>query len=196
MERHGFIHDIFDVKVLILFVMNKVLYPVDEKKLYELCYWDDCLSYCDFCTAVPELVSSGHLEQTAEGLVITDRGRENCAVTADTVAYPVAQKAERAVEQFNRQIRRESFIHTEILPRQTGDYSVVMCLDDEKGNLMTLELMAPTPQQARAFSGVFRGSADVIYQQIMRTMTATERERPKEAPDADSETPPVSPDGM
>ena len=49
---------------------------------------------------------------------------------------------------FNRQIRRSSFVKTQILPRENGDFSVILSLDDEMGNLMTLELMAPDQRQA------------------------------------------------
>ena len=36
MQRLGFIHDMLDVKVLILFVMSKVSYPVNVQQIYEL----------------------------------------------------------------------------------------------------------------------------------------------------------------
>ena len=45
MERHGFVHDMLDVKVLILYIMARVAYPVDLQKIYELSYQDDGLSY-------------------------------------------------------------------------------------------------------------------------------------------------------
>ena len=63
MQRLGFIHDMLDVKVLVLFVMARVSYPVNIQQIYELCYQDDCLSYFDVCTAVPEMVTSGHLKE-------------------------------------------------------------------------------------------------------------------------------------
>lgn len=47
MEQHGFIQDMLDVKVLILFVMAKLSYPVTLQTIYELCYQDDKLSYFD-----------------------------------------------------------------------------------------------------------------------------------------------------
>ena len=56
MQRLGFIHDMLDVKVLVLFVMARVNYPVTTGEIYELCYQDDCLSYFDVCTAVPDKV--------------------------------------------------------------------------------------------------------------------------------------------
>ena len=168
MEQHGFIHNMMDVKVLILFVMSQALYPVDVQKLYELCYQDDCLSYFDLSTAVPQMVESGHLEKVEEDrYVITQKGRDAEEVTHDSIAYPVLQRAQQAVERFNREIRRDNLIRTEILPRESGDYSVVLGLDDEVGNLMTLELMAPTQQQARALARAFHKSAENIFQDVM-----------------------------
>ena len=109
MQRLGFIHDMLDVKVLILFVMSKVSYPVNVQQIYELCYQDDCLSYFDVCTAIPEMVSSGHLKELENDTYeITDKGRADCALTEDSIAYTVKCKAENAVSRFNRQVRRSS----------------------------------------------------------------------------------------
>ena len=76
MQRLGFIHDMLDVKVLILFVAARSSYPMTTQEIYELCYQDDCLSYFDVCTAIPEMVRSGHLKEVEEGkFQITDKGR-------------------------------------------------------------------------------------------------------------------------
>ena len=172
MERHGFIHDMLDVKVLILFVMNRVLYPVDMQKLYELCLQDDCLSYFDVAEAVPQMVASGHLEQNEAGIVITEKGRQTAAITEDSVAYPVMQRASKAVDRFNREVRRDSFIRTELISQQNGDYLVVMHLDDEFGTLMTLELTAPNASQARRIAAAYHNCADAIYRTVLDELTA------------------------
>ena len=38
MQGVGFIHDMMDVKALILFVMARVNYPATEQQIYELCF--------------------------------------------------------------------------------------------------------------------------------------------------------------
>lgn len=168
MERLGFIRDMMDVKVLILFVMARVNYPVNVQELYELCYQDECLSYFDVCTAVPQMVESGHLRAVEpEKYEITEKGRQDGAVTEDSIAYTVKVKAESAVARFNRNVHRHSFIKTQIIPRDTGDHSVLLSLDDEKGNLMTLELAAPDQRQARYLEEAFRQKAEVLYNMVM-----------------------------
>ena len=63
MEHLGFIQDMMDVKVLILFVAARLKGAATVQELYELAYQDERLSYFDVCTAVPEMVQSGHLQQ-------------------------------------------------------------------------------------------------------------------------------------
>lgn len=175
MQRFGFIHDMMDVKVLILFVTARSSYPVTIQELYELCYQDDCLSYFDICTAVPEMITSGHLKAVEdEKYEITEKGRSDGALTEDSIAFTVKQRAENAVSRFNRQMRRKSYVKTQLIPRENGDVSVVMALDDEVGNLMTLELVAPNQRQAVRLSKLFEKKAEIIYNLTMTELLEDE----------------------
>ncbi len=168
MERHGFIHDMLDVKLLVLYIMSRVMYPVDLQKIYELAYQDDCLSYFDLAQAVPQMVESGHLEEVeGKRYVITEKGREACAVTEDAVAYPVMQRAQAAVDRFNRTVRRSSFVKTSVEQREGGDYTVKLSLNDEVSDLLKMELMAPTQKHAYRLAAAFSENAETIYRLIM-----------------------------
>ena len=168
MQRLGFIHDMMDVKVLILFVAARANYPMTNQEVYELCYQDECLSYFDVCTALPEMVNSGHLRMVEEDRYeITEKGRNDGKLTEDSIAFTVRQRAENAVSRFNRQLRRSSFVKTQVIPRESGEQSVVMVLDDEMCNLMTLELVAPDPRQAVRLSKLFEKKAETVYSLIM-----------------------------
>ena len=169
---HGFINDMLDVKLLILYVTDKLLYPVSTQTLYELCLQDDKLSYFDVMQAVPQMVETGHLAETDEGFVITDKGREAAEITKDSLAYPVMQRAARAIERFNREIRRESFTRTEVLEQPNGEALAVMHLDDELGSLITIEYTCPSPRQAAFLTKSFPGKADKLYQLITEILTA------------------------
>ena len=177
MQRLGFIHDMLDVKVLVLFVMARVNYPVTTSEIYELCYQDDCLSYFDVCTAVPEMVKSGHLKELAEEKYeITEKGRADGSLTEDSIAFTVKQRAENAVAKYNRQIRRSSYVKTQVIPREGGDFSVIMALDDEMGNLMTLELVAPDQRQAVRLGKLFEKKAEMVYNLTMAELLDEEDE--------------------
>lgn len=168
MQRLGYIHDMLDVKVLVLFVMARCNYPISVQQIYELCYQDECLSYFDICTAIPEMVASGHLQELeGEKYEITEKGRDAGSLTEDSIAFTVKQAAEYAVARFNRNVRRSSFVKTQVVPKDGGEYSVIMSLDDEKGNLMTMELMAPDQRQAVRLSKLFEKKAENVYNLTM-----------------------------
>ena len=123
------------------------------------------------------MVKSGHLrEAEGECYVITEKGKADGSLTEDSIAFTVKQRAENAVNRFNRQIRRSSFVKTQIIPRDTGDFSVMMALDDEMGNLMTLELSAPNQRQAVRLSKLFEKKAEAVYNLTMAELLDEEDE--------------------
>lgn len=169
MQPLGFIHDMMDVKVLILFVTARVQYPVNREQIYELCFQDDCLSYFDLCTALPEMVESGHLRLDGDFYAITQKGRETEALTANSVAYSVRQRAEDAVARFNRRMRRSKIVKTRVIEPDDGDITVELVLHDDMGELMKLELIAPDHRQAQKLQKCMEEKAELIYS---LTMTA------------------------
>ena len=174
MGEHGFIRDMLDVKVLILYVMNQAEKPLTIQNIYELCYQDDRLTYFDVCEAVPQLVSTGHIEEQEGGLyAITEKGRENVEITGDSVAYTVRERARAAVETFNRESTRSGHVRTEILERD-GVCLALLELHDDVGKLMSMELTAPSRKQARKLAAAFHRSAEQIYSAVMEDLLSDE----------------------
>ena len=168
MERHGYMHDITDVKILILFVMARVETPVTAQTIYEFCYQDESLSYFDVQESIPQMVATGHLEALPEDrYVITPKGKAAEEVTSDAVAFTVRERARVAVERYNKELKRQQFLHSEIIRRENGEYAVRMQLDDLRGNLMDLTLMAPTLQQARRLEAAYQKNAEIVYRSVM-----------------------------
>lgn len=176
MQGVGFIHDMMDVKALILFVMARANYPADEQQIYELCFQNEFLSYFDVRAAIPMLVETGHLAQDGDQYTITEKGRSDGALVEKTVPYTVRQRAEDAVLRFNRQIHRSSFVKTRVEPRPSGDFGVVLDLSDEMGSLMTMELMAPNQRQAIRLQRLMEKKAEEIYNLAMAEILDDEEE--------------------
>ena len=66
--ENGFIRDLLDVKVLVLYVLNLAETALDREKIYELCYVDNRLTYFDICEVLPQLKESGHVEELSEAV--------------------------------------------------------------------------------------------------------------------------------
>ena len=177
MQRLGFIHDMMDVKILILFVSARAEFPLSTQEIYELCYQDERLSYFDVCTAIPEMVRSGHLvEVEGEKYQITEKGRQDGELTADTLVFTLRQRAENAVQRYNRQVRRSSLVKTQVEECGNGEYAVRMSLDDQAGSLMKLELYAPDHRQAMRLCKLLERKAEEVYDLTMTELLDDEDE--------------------
>lgn len=171
MEHLGYIHDILDVKVLILYVMSLVETPVTAQTIYEFCYQDDSLSYFDVQESIPQMVTTGHLAQLEDDrYVITEKGRAAGEVTWDSIAVAVRERATVAVGQYNKEQKRDQFLRSSIEEKEDGEFVVRMGLDDMHGPVMDLAITAPTIQQARRLERAYRAKAEHIHQAVMAAL--------------------------
>ena len=60
-----------------------------------------------------------------------------------------------------------NLIETNVRKEESGDFIAELCLRDDAGILMRLELSAPTLSQARGLTRAYEKQADSIYQQMM-----------------------------
>jgi len=168
MQQLGFVHDMMDIKMLILFVLSRANYPMTVQEIHEVCYQDDGVSYFDICTAIPEMVTSGHLQQVDEqSYIVTEKGCQDGQMTENSIAFTVRQRAEDAIFRFNARLHRSAFIKTDVISKENGEYSVQMTLDNETGRLMTLKLMAPNQRQAIRLEKLLENKAEDIYNLTM-----------------------------
>lgn len=177
MPQFGFIRDKLDVKVLVLYLTARVAAPIDFATLTDLCMCDEGVDYFMFSQAVSELVESEHLQVEKDSYTITDKGRKNGSVWEESLPFSVRQKCNRNLARLNARLRQEAQIRAEVLPREGGGFTVRMILDDNQGNLMTLELYAPTEEQAYRQSASFRSEPERVYRAILSSLLEDENSK-------------------
>lgn len=170
MARFGFIHDILDIKLLILYIMARTEAPIDFTALTDLTMCDEGVDYFLFTQAVSELLQSEHLMLDGDLYTITEKGRKNGAICESSLPFSVRQKCDRNLSQLNAKLRQEAQIRAEIISRESGDYTVRLILDDNDGNLMTLELYSPTLEQAQSKANVYRANPEKLYRAILNCL--------------------------
>lgn len=166
----GFIHDKLDIKFLILYLMARVAGPVDFTTLADLTFCDDGVEYFDFAESVAELVSTGHLAVEGDLYTITDKGRRNGEICESSLAFSVRKKCDRNLAKVNAVLRRNAKVRSELLPREDGGVTLRLILDDDKGNLMTLDLLAVSEDQANQLADQFRLHPEALYENILQTL--------------------------
>ena len=77
----GFIHDKLEIKFLILYIAARVSEPLPPEGMQELTMCDDGIGYFDFSECLNDLVKTGHLTLSEDGLYsITDKGIRNSQI--------------------------------------------------------------------------------------------------------------------
>lgn len=170
MSRPGFIHDKLDIKFLLLYLMARVAAPVDFTTLAELSFCDDGVTYFDFAESLSELVATDHLTLTDERYAITEKGRRNGAICEDNLPPSVRQRCDRNLSRVNAVLRRDAQIRTELLPRPDGSVTLRMILDDDKGNLMTLDILTVSESQASRLAERFRAQPEKLYLGVLQVL--------------------------
>lgn len=174
MSRTGFIHDKLDIKFLVLYLMARVASPVDFATLADLTFCDDGVEYFDFAESVAELVETGHLTLEDEKYSITDKGRRNGKICESSLAFSVRRKCDQNLARVNGVLRRDAQVRTELLPREDGGVTLRLILDDDKGNIMTLDMLTVSPDQADRLAEKFRAEPEKLYHGILQVLLEEE----------------------
>ena len=170
MGRYGFIHGKLDIKFLILYLMARVAAPVDFVTLTDLTMCDDGVDYFDFAEAVAELVDSGHLSLEEDHYAITEKGRLNGAACESSLAYSVKRRCNENLARVNGILRRNAQVRAQTLPREDGGLTVRLTLDDEGGNLLSIDLLCVTRDQADRITQGFLAKPERVYNEVLEAL--------------------------
>ena len=171
MERFGFIHDKLDIKILILFILARLDAGISMEMLTELTLCDDGISYFDFSECVKELEESGHIAQENNLFSTTEKGRQNGKTTENSLPYSVRKRAEQSTVQLMKSRARDAMIHTEMIQREGGGYTVLCTLNDGLGEICNLSIFAATEEQAKSMVKNFNHGAEQMYGEMIALFT-------------------------
>ena len=166
MARFGFIHDKLDIKLLVLYIMDRVAAPIDFATLTDLALCDSGVDYFQFAEAVAELLESVHLTQDGEFYAVTDKGRRTCAAGESSLSPVIRRRCDQRLAPLNQALKRKAQVRAELRP-QSGGYDVCLMMDDDQGSLFSLTLLAPSQEDGQRIADQFLQHPDRIYNGIL-----------------------------
>ena len=96
MARMGFIQDKLEIKFLLLYIASRLIEPVPFEAMQELAMIDDGVDFFDFSECMNDLVTSGHLTLSEDGLyAITEKGLRNGQICESSLPYSCASRRTR-----------------------------------------------------------------------------------------------------
>ena len=171
MDNLGFIRDKLDIKILILYILERLPGPVEELVLADLALFDGGFNWFDYTECLAELVNTGHVAENGGAYEITEKGRRNVGYVGSSLPYSVRTKAERLIAPVAAVMRRSSMIETHTEPGENGGRAVSLRLSDGVGEIIALRLSVANEEQAQTIEGRFRQRAEEIYNQILALLT-------------------------
>ena len=185
----GFIHGELEQKILILYILSRLAEPVPFDMLLDMSLCDDGIHYFDFTERLSELVDTGHVACPEEKLYrITDKGRRTAEICETELPYTVRVRCNRNADKCNRALRRQGQVRSSAEARLNGTFTARMILDDDIGNLMDLQVMAPDKAFADKLIRHFQGKPERLYHRLMNLLLEEEPEPEQAAEKAETVT--------
>lgn len=172
MARKGFIQDKLEIKFLLLYIASRLIEAVPFEAMQELSMIDEGVDFFDFSECLNDLVTSGHLTLSPEGLyAITEKGQRNGQICESSLPYSVRLAADKSITLFNQKLRRRAQIKSKITPRSNGTYTVSLAFCDEQDNaLLKMELMVPKEVMAKDLAQRFQKHTEQLYSSVINAL--------------------------
>lgn len=162
----GFIHDKLDIKLLVLYILDRAAAPIDFATLTDLSLCDGGVDYFQFAEAVSELLGSGHLAQEGELYSATEKGRRACAAGESSLSPVVRRRCDQRLAPLNQALKRKAQVRAELREQPLG-FDVCLTMDDDQGSLFSLVLLAPSKEEGQRIADQFLRHPSRIYNGIL-----------------------------
>lgn len=170
MSPIGFIQDDLDLKLLVLYIMDRTAGPITFLQLFELALCDAGVDYFSLTQAVDHMVATGQLTREEDRYSITDKGRRNSQICQSSLPRSVRQHCDDNLIQVNQVLRRESQIRTQIIDREDGAATLCLTLEDNTSPLLHLALFSPNREQAEVWSKTYQADPSALYLNIIKLL--------------------------
>lgn len=190
MSRTGFIQNELDLKLLVLYIMDRAVAPITFLQLLDLALCDAGVDYFSLTEAVDHLTRTEHLKLDGELYSITEKGRRNIEICQSSLPYSVRLRCDENLVKLNDALMRQAQVQTGLQPNEDGTCTVRLYLADDAGPLMELKLISPSLIQGQTLTSKFQQAPEAIYHEIMALLirhSVEEPEEPKEEPQEDQE---------
>ncbi len=169
-NRRGFVQGKLDIKMLILYILQRLPGPVDDNTLADLVLIDDGIVFFDYTECLTELQKAEHIEKQEDGWVITERGAFYGAEAEGSLPFVVRSRADKALAPVVERMRRNALLKAEWQPRESGGFDLFLSMAVEEGAMIELKLLVPTEEQAEKMAAKFRSDAEGIYSQLVESL--------------------------
>lgn len=166
----GFIQDDLELKLLVLYIMDRAAGPITFLQLFELALCDAGVDYFSLAQAVDHMVATGQLTKEEDRYAITEKGRRNSQICEGGLPRSVRRHCDDNLIQVNAALRRESQVRARIMDREDGTATLCLSLEDDSSPLLHLALLSPGREQAERWAEAFQSDPSALYMNVIKLL--------------------------
>ena len=167
MQLQGMIHEPLEIKLLLLYILDRLPAPVDRDTFASLAMEEGGFNWFEFSQHVHELVANGHILCSAGSYYrISDKGRHNLSIVVSTLPFTVRSKYDRLLAPLAAEMQRRGVTDVSLQKREDGTFLVTLTLTDNGGEVMSLRLTAPDLLTAEDMQRHFMDRAESVSGRI------------------------------
>ena len=152
--------DIFDKRLIVLFVMRETNSPLSIEQVSKLCSEFDDITYIDICMYVESLKNSNYITESYQNGKIF----YNQKITKDNTAI------KNILKEKMDDYKQDYEVDTIIIPIKADEYKVSCFIKDGNDELINITIYAGDKENAKKISNNWKLNADNIYGKIIELM--------------------------
>ena len=166
----GYIYEKIEIKILILYILRRMPYPVTLETLTELAMCDGEISYFDFTECATALVATEHVTCIDNKYTITPKGVRNGTLTEKSLPYSIRERVDKSTSHARAAQIRNAQIKTDHRKKPDGTCVVKLSMSDGLGDVVKIELYAADEKQAMSLVRGFRENAESAYNALIEAI--------------------------
>ena len=162
--------DVYEVKILLAFFLNKIGRPVTAAQLMEIATSDNVVNYFLYVEAIQQMLENGTValeeQDGGEVYVLTESGRRGAVDFKNLVNKSVRDRIYAAGLRLFARLRAEQEARFEITDTPSG--CNVRCVCEDGGmTLMDMTLLAPDREQAEFIKSKIALNPSAFYSKVL-----------------------------
>ena len=180
--------DVYEVKILLAFFLNKIGRPVTAAQLMEIATSDNVVNYFLYVEAIQQMLENGTValeeQDGGEVYVLTESGRRGVVDFKNLVNKSVRDRIYAAGLRLFARLRAEQEARFEITDTPAG--CTVRCVCEDAGmTLMDMTLLAPDREQAEFIKSKIALNPSAFYSKVLDFLIQNEEFVPDLSENAD-----------
>ena len=163
--------DLAENKVLILYILNKLLDGIKSYNLYKIVSSTNNINYFYFQELLTDLINTnlvGSFTKDEDTFIkITSEGQSALSLTKSLLPGILKLKADNVFKEEVSIIAEESSIITEYIPKDENSYTVKCKIIEKNETIFEVSTFAGSRERAKQISDNWKNHAEEIYPKII-----------------------------